>query len=64
MKFPGVQCFCGDTEIFSIKPGLEGARRGAVDLFTRANPLVERPVPDVVLCFGCWAVVFGRVVGG
>lgn len=40
--------------VVAIKPGFEGERRGAVDLFTRLDPLVERPVPDAIWCAACW----------
>lgn len=51
------RCACGSSAIFSIKPGEEPRRRGAVDLFTRLDPLVETGAPDVVRCKPCWTAV-------
>lgn len=44
--------------IFSLQPGHEGARMGAVDLFTKIDKLIDRPVPDVLWCRACWSKRF------
>lgn len=55
-----VSCGCGCLDVFAVRPGYEGARRGAVDLFTRLDPIVDRPVPDEVWCKPCWLRAFTR----
>lgn len=58
------RCLCGSPEIAAIKPGLEPERRGAIDLFTRVDPLVERGAPDVIWCLPCWRVAHGVAGAG
>lgn len=47
-------CGCGSTEVFAIKTGFAGERRGAIDLFTWEDPLVDRPIADQAWCRLCW----------
>ena len=47
------RCACGSLSIVAVRPGLDPLRRGAIDLFTRADPLVEGR-PDAVWCRACW----------
>jgi hypothetical protein len=47
--------------IIAVKPGCDATRRGAIDLFTRQNPLVEAEVPDRVFCRACWPWWRGEV---
>lgn len=60
MKILDWRCACGSDDIMAVTAGRDGERRGAVDLFTRANPLIERPVADVYRCAPCWTRVLGR----
>ena len=48
-----------DVPAMAVQVGQNGERRGAVDLFTRLDPLIERPVPDVLFCRACWVAKFG-----
>lgn len=48
------RCSCGCPTIFSVRPGVEPARRGAIDLFTRLDPLVTIGSPDTFWCRPCW----------
>jgi hypothetical protein len=40
--------------VIAVKPGQDAVRRGAVDIATRRDPLVEAEVPDRVFCRACW----------
>jgi hypothetical protein len=53
-------CDCGATELHAIQPGVDPERRGAVDLFTRADPIVDRGQPDKAWCEACWSKRFVR----
>ncbi len=55
-------CGCGSRQIIAVQPGYEGARRGAVDIATRRDPIVDRPVPDVLWCGPCWSKRFRPTV--
>ena len=57
-EFAALRCGCGCSDLVAIKPGQEPVRRGAVDLFTRLDPLVERGAPDVAWCAACHAAAF------
>lgn len=59
MTLPGALCACGEAELFSVKPGTEPLRRGAVDLFTRLDPLIDGGVADQFWCRACWMAKFG-----
>jgi hypothetical protein len=39
--------------IVAVKPGQDATRRGAIELFTRQNPLVEGAVADRFWCAAC-----------
>lgn len=54
-------CACGSADVFAVRPGLEVVRRGAVDLFSRLDPVVEGRV-DVCWCLACWSKRWGRNV--
>lgn len=54
-----LRCGCGSAAIMALRPGQDAVRRGAVDLFTRLDPLLVADVPDVAWCDGCW----GRGLG-
>jgi hypothetical protein len=54
-----LRCGCGSPTIFSVRPGVEPLRRGAIDLFTRLDPVLVAGVPDVAWCLACWATAFG-----
>lgn len=48
------RCACpAGGPIVAVRPGQDATRRGAIDLFTRLDPLVEREVPDVFFCAAC-----------
>jgi hypothetical protein len=53
-----VTCPCGAPP-FAIRPGVEPVRRGAIDLWTRLDPLIDGRV-DQVWCLVCWSKRFGR----
>lgn len=56
------RCRCGcapGVPIFAIRPGQDAERRGAIDLFTRLDPLVEAGAPDVAWCRASWMERFG-----
>jgi len=48
------RCSCGSADVMAVKPGVEPLRRGAVDLFTRLDPLTEKGEPSVAWCRECW----------
>lgn len=48
------RCACGSAEVVAIRVGMEPGHRGAIDLFTRLDPLIERGSPDVFWCRACW----------
>jgi hypothetical protein len=52
------RCACGSQAIVAVRPGLDPLRRGAIDLFSRADPLVEGR-PDAVWCRACWVTRWG-----
>jgi hypothetical protein len=56
----GLRCACGSGAILAIRPGLEPARRGAVNIRTRVDPLVARGVPDAAWCVVCWRRAFAE----
>ena len=59
-----LRCGCGSESIFALRPGVDPERRGAVDLFTRLDPLVSIGAPDVAWCAACWSKAFsGERVG-
>lgn len=60
MILPALRCACGSDDIVAVSPGVEPARRGAVDLFTRVDPYVDVGEASVARCRVC----FGRRFGG
>lgn len=50
------RCGCGCADVFAVRPGVAPARRGAIDLFTRLDPLVTIGVPDAFWCRPCWLI--------
>lgn len=56
-----IQCSCGAPDIIALRPGVEPLRRGAVDLFTRLDPLVEIGEPATAWCAACWDAKFGTM---
>lgn len=63
-RIASLACGCGCTEIMAIRPGQEPEHRGAVDLFTRLDPIVTIGVPDVAWCAPCWMARFASVRAG
>lgn len=57
-----LRCGCGSSEVMALRPGQDAARRGAVDLFSRLDPLVDAGAPDAAWCMGCWTATFARPV--
>lgn len=47
-------CTCGSADVFAIQPGQDPVRRGAVDLFTRRDPLVDAGQPTAARCLVCF----------
>ncbi|HEY5306634.1 MAG TPA: hypothetical protein VIJ52_08230 [Pseudolabrys sp.] len=54
-----LRCTCGSPDIVALRPGQDAERRGAVDLFTRLDPIVETGAPDMCWCRACWTARFG-----
>lgn len=53
-----LRCACGSAAVMAIRPGLDPVRRGAVDLFTRVDPLTHTGAPDAAWCLVCWRAAF------
>lgn len=53
-EFASLRCACGFGVLISITPGYEPQRRGAVDLFTRVDPLVDIGAPTIGRCRACF----------
>lgn len=54
VSLANARCGCGCATVFAVRPGQDPERRGAVDLFTRRDPLVEAGAPDAFFCAPCW----------
>ncbi len=61
VQINNLRCACGSEDLASIRPGQEPLRRGAVDLFTRVDPLVEIGTPSVGFCMACLTRVFPKL---
>lgn len=49
-----LSCSCpAHGPIIAVRPGQDAMRRGAVDLFTRLDPMVEAEVADQFWCAAC-----------
>lgn len=56
MTFPTLptRCACpAGGRVIAVRPGQDATRRGAIDIATRLDPLVEREVRDVFFCAAC-----------
>lgn len=49
-----LSCSCpAGGPVIAVRPGQNAMRRGAIDIATRRDPLVEREVRDAFWCAAC-----------
>lgn len=49
------RCSCpARGPVIAVRPGQDAVRRGAIDLFTRLDPLLEGATADQFWCAVCW----------
>lgn len=48
-----LRCQCGSSQIASLKPGREAVHLGAINLFTKRDPLLEAEIRDQAWCLPC-----------
>lgn len=54
------RCECGSADLVAVRPGVEPARRGAIDLFSRLDPMIDTGERSMFWCAACWPYLRGR----